>query len=26
VRTGKVAMFRGARLFTVNGKDRERAA
>jgi acetolactate synthase-1/3 small subunit len=26
VRTGKVAMFRGARLFTVDGKDRERAA
>lgn len=26
VRTGKVAMFRGARLFTVDGKDKERAA
>jgi len=26
VRTGKVAMFRGARLFTADGKDRERAA
>ena len=26
VRTGKVAMFRGSRLLTVNGKDKERAA
>ena len=26
VRTGKVAMFRGARLLTVDGKDKERAA
>ena len=26
VRTGKVAMFRGARLFTVDGKNKERAA
>jgi len=26
VRTGKVAMFRGTRLLTVNGKDKERAA
>ncbi len=26
VRTGKVAMFRGARLFTVDGKDTNRAA
>jgi acetolactate synthase-1/3 small subunit len=26
VRTGKVAMFRGTRVFTVDGKDKERAA
>ena len=26
VRTGKVAMFRGTRLFTVDGKDKDRAA
>ena len=26
VRTGKVAMFRGARLLTVDSKDKERAA
>ena len=26
VRTGKVAMFRGSRLLTVDGKDKERAA
>ena len=26
VRTGKVAMFRGARLFAVDGKDKDRAA
>jgi acetolactate synthase I/III small subunit len=26
VRTGKVAMFRGARVLTVDGKDKERAA
>ena len=26
VRTGRVAMFRGARLFTVDGKNKERAA
>ena len=26
VRTGKVAMFRGARLFAADGKDKDRAA
>src|SRR5438876_385921 len=26
VRTGKVAMYRGTRVLTVNGKDKERAA